>query len=129
MFVEHFQKYEVQWNGQGGRIIFFQNEMPYDVPDQASWMSNATTNGYPAIKVANTVTSFQAQGLGSYCYFNVNTAVKSYHSFEVPAVAGVTFQDMAVVSLGGVGTIQHVINNTGAQADATTNNVYLLNFP
>jgi len=28
LFVEHHQKYEVQWNGQGGRTIFFQNEMP-----------------------------------------------------------------------------------------------------
>jgi hypothetical protein len=128
LFVEHYQKNEVVWNGTGGRIIFFQNEMPYDPPNQAAWM-NGSTQGYPAIKVASGVTTFEAWGLGSYCYFNVNPAVASARAFEVPAVAGVKFHNMAVVSLGGVGTISHVINNTGAAANSTTNNVYLLNFP
>ena len=53
----------------------------------------------------------------------------SLRAFEVPAVAGVKFHDMAVVSLGGVGTISHIINNTGGPANSTTNNVYLVNFP
>ncbi len=128
LFVEHYQKNEVVWNGANGKIIFFQNEMPYDPPNQAAWM-NGTQNGYPAIKVASGVTTFEAWGLGSYCYFNVNPAVTSLHSFEVPAVAGVKFHDMAVVSLGGVGTISHIINNTGGPANPTTNNVYLVSFP
>jgi hypothetical protein len=34
LFVEHYQKYEVTWNGQNGKVIFFQNEMPYDPPNQ-----------------------------------------------------------------------------------------------
>ena len=38
LFVEHYQKTEVIWNGNGGRVIFFQNEMPYDPPSQAAWM-------------------------------------------------------------------------------------------
>ncbi|HZE08375.1 MAG TPA: coagulation factor 5/8 type domain-containing protein, partial [Gemmatimonadaceae bacterium] len=42
LFVEHYQQYQVQWNGNGGRTYFFQNEMPYDVPNQAEWMSGAT---------------------------------------------------------------------------------------
>ena len=37
LFVEHFQKYEVIWNGESGRTIMFQNEMPYDPPNQAAW--------------------------------------------------------------------------------------------
>ncbi|GHJ45275.1 hypothetical protein Cs7R123_26170 [Catellatospora sp. TT07R-123] len=128
LFVEHYQKNEVVWNGANGRIIFFQNEMPYDPPNQAAWM-NGSQNGYPAIKVGSGVTTFEAWGLGSYCYFNVNPAVASARAFEVPAVAGVKFHNMAVVSLGGVGTISRVINNTGAAANSTTNNVYLVNFP
>ncbi len=128
LFVEHYEKYEVVWNGQNGRIIFFQNEMPYDVPDQASWMSPAG-NGYAVIKVANSVTSFEAWGLGSYCYFNVNPAVNAYHAFESPVSAGVKWHDMASVSLGGKGTITHVINDVGAvaQGDATIP-VYLVGF-
>jgi hypothetical protein len=128
LFVEHYQKNEVVWNGANGRIVFFQNEMPYDPPNQAAWM-NGTQNGYPAIKVASGVTTFEAWGLGSYCYFNVNPAVVSARAFDVPAVAGVKFHDMAVVSLGGVGTISRVINNTGGPANSTTNNAYLVNFP
>ena len=38
LFVEHYQKYEVIWNGERGTTIFFQNEMPYDPPDQAAWL-------------------------------------------------------------------------------------------
>jgi hypothetical protein len=36
LFVEHYQKYEVMWNGDRGETIFFQNEMPYDPPRKAS---------------------------------------------------------------------------------------------
>ena len=52
LFVEHYQKYEVVWNGEHGSVIFFQNEMPYDVPSQAAWRSTPTTDGYAAFKVA-----------------------------------------------------------------------------
>ena len=37
LFVEHYQKYQVIWNGENGRTIMFQNEMPYDPPNQAAW--------------------------------------------------------------------------------------------
>ena len=50
LFVEHFQKYDVTWNGNGGQVVFFQNEMPYDAPDQAAWSHNGV-NGYAAIHV------------------------------------------------------------------------------
>src|ERR1700744_4314732 len=38
--VEHYQQNEVQWNGNGGEVVFFQNEMPYAPPSQSAWMSN-----------------------------------------------------------------------------------------
>jgi hypothetical protein len=112
MFVEHFQKYDMTWNGQGGEDIFFQNEMPYDPPNQAAWM-NGSSNGYAAYEVAPTVTTHQAYGLGSYCFFNVNKAVVADHAFEAPNVSGVQFHDILTVSLGA-GVIEHVINSTGA---------------
>ena len=46
--VEHYQKTEVIWTGQGGTNIFFQNELPYDPPSQAAWNKSATQLGYPA---------------------------------------------------------------------------------
>ncbi|HEY0261070.1 MAG TPA: discoidin domain-containing protein [Lacisediminihabitans sp.] len=118
LFVEHYQKYEVLWNGQNGKTIFFQNEMPYDVPDQASWM-NGTTNGYAAYKVAANVTTHEAWGLGSYCYFNVNPSVNATRGFEVPDTPGVKLHDILTVSLGGNGTISHIVNNTGPVAGGT----------
>ncbi|MDI1462246.1 RICIN domain-containing protein [Catellatospora sp. KI3] len=127
LFVEHYQKYQVIWNGNGGRTYFFQNEMPYDPPNQAAWM-NGSTRGYAAYKVANSVTSHQAWGLGSYCYFNVNPAVVADRAFEVPA-SGTTFRDMVTVSLGGTGTIARVINNTGGTANSSNNVVYLTTGP
>ena len=63
--VEHYQQYETVWNGQGGTVIFFQNENPYDVPSQASWMASATQDGYPAFYIPNSVTTFQGYGMGS----------------------------------------------------------------
>ena len=38
--------------------------------------------------------------------------------FEVPATAGVKFHDLVTVSLGGTGTIAHVINNTGGAVNS-----------
>ena len=128
LFVEHYQKYQVIWNGNGGRTYFFQNEMPYDPPNQASWM-NGSTQGYAAYKVGANVTSHEAWGLGSYCFFSANSSVVAAHAFEVPANAGVRFHDMVTVSLGGTGTISHVINNTGGPSNSGSNVANLVSFP
>ncbi|MDX6394295.1 MAG: hypothetical protein QOJ73_5358, partial [Streptosporangiaceae bacterium] len=128
LFVEHYQKTEVAWNGQNGKVIFFQNEMPYDPPNQAAWM-NGSSNGYPAIAVASNVTSFGGWGLGSYCYFNVNPAVNSANAFQSPSTAGVAWHDLLTVSLGGVGTITHVINTTGAVTPSNTTPSNVVSFP
>ena len=117
LFVEHYQKYEVIWNGNGGRTYFFQNEMPYDPPNQNAWRAGA--KGYAAYKVADSVTSHEAWGLGSYCYFNVDPTIHADRGFEVPNVAGVRFHDVFTVSLGGNGVIDHVINGTGGPAQGT----------
>jgi hypothetical protein len=128
LFVEHYQKTEVAWNGQNGKIIFFQNEMPYDPPNQAAWM-NGTANGYPAIAVASNVTSFGGWGLGSYCFFTVNPAVTSASAFQSPTTAGVAWHDLLTVSLGDVGLITHVINNTGAATPTNTTPSDVVSFP
>jgi hypothetical protein len=128
LFIEHYQKTEVAWNGQNGKIIFFQNEMPYDPPNQAAWM-NGSANGYPAIAVASSVTSFGGWGLGSYCFFNVNSAVTSANAFSSPNTAGVAWHGLLTVSLGGVGTITHVINTTGAATPSNTTPSDVVSYP
>ncbi|VVJ22586.1 Secreted protein [Amycolatopsis camponoti] len=129
LFVEHYQKYQVIWNGQGGKTIFFQNEMPYDVPNQASWNAPSGVAGYAAYKVASNVTSHEAWGLGSYCFFDTNPAVSSYHAFEVPNTSGVKFHSLLSVSLNYRGTITHVINDTGAVTPTGTVPVNVVSYP
>ncbi|GAA3541914.1 discoidin domain-containing protein [Kribbella ginsengisoli] len=129
LFVEHYQQYEVLWNGNGGKTYFFQNEFPYDPPDQASWTSGGGTRGWAAYKVANNVTSHEAWGVGSYSFFQVNPALVVDRSFEVPDTPGVKFHDLVSVSLGGVGTIANVINNTGGTANAATQQRYVVSYP
>ncbi|MGI5245296.1 chitobiase/beta-hexosaminidase C-terminal domain-containing protein [Dactylosporangium sp. CA-139066] len=129
LFVEHYQKYEVVWNGQNGKTIFFQNEKPYDVPNQASWIGPNGLNGYAAYKVGPNVTTHEAWGSGSYCFFNANPAVNLYRSFEVPNTAGVRFHSVLTVSLNFNGTITHVINDTGAVTPSGTTPVKVTSYP
>ncbi|MGP9022533.1 RICIN domain-containing protein [Streptomyces sp. BR1] len=128
LFVEHYQQHQVIWNGDGGRTYFFQNEMPYDPPNQAAWM-NGSTRGYDAYKVAGSVTRHEAWGLGSYCYFSSDPSVVADRAFEAPTAPGVRFHDMVTVSLGGKGTIGHVINDSGGTANSGTNVVNLVSGP
>ncbi|MGK3205711.1 RICIN domain-containing protein [Amycolatopsis sp. MEPSY49] len=128
LFVEHYQKTQVVWNGNGGRTYFFQNEMPYDVPNQAGWM-NGSTLGYSAYKVGPNVTSHEAWGLGSYCFFSTNPSVVSAHAFEAPNNPNVRFHDMVTVSLGTQGRINHVINNTGDITPDGTRPSNLVSYP
>jgi hypothetical protein len=118
--VEHYQQYQTLWNGNGGRTYFYQSEMPYDVPSNASWTAGGGENGYPSYKVANSVTSHQAWGTGVYCYFSTNSGVVADRGIEVPST-GTTFHDMIDVSLGGTGTITHIINNSGAKVSSAAN--------
>ncbi|WP_407288579.1 coagulation factor 5/8 type domain-containing protein [Streptomyces sp. BP-8] len=128
LFVEHYQQHQTVWNGERGRTYFYQNEMPYDPPDQGSWM-NGGTKGYAAYKVGDGVKNHEAWGLGSYCFFNVNREVAAEHAFEVPDTPGVRFHDMVTVSLGGTGTIHHVVNGTGGPSDAQRNVANLVGHP
>ncbi|GGC89049.1 hypothetical protein GCM10011512_14950 [Tersicoccus solisilvae] len=115
LFVEHYQRYNVIWNGERGRTVFFQNELPYDAPDQAAWRHDGL-DGWAAYKVANTVRTHEAWGLGSYVYTNVNPSLHATQSFEVPDTPGVVMHSLTTVSLNKAGTIDHVINGQGTAA-------------
>jgi hypothetical protein len=120
LFVEHYQKFQVIWNGQGGTDIFFQNEMPYDPPSQAAWMSGPDTDGYAAFLVSPRVTTFTGYGLGSYCYFDQGIAIEATQAFQVPDTPGVQLNDILTRFLNGSGGIESVVNGTGAAVDAAS---------
>ncbi|HSH71701.1 MAG TPA: adenylyl cyclase [Methylophilaceae bacterium] len=119
--VEHYHQYQTVWNGNGGAVYFYQSEAPYDVPDQASWM-NGNVNGYASYKVADSVTSHEAWGVGVYCFFDTNPLVKLHSAIEAPnnkaGLNGVIFRNITTVSLGGTGEITHVIGDGGDPANS-----------
>jgi hypothetical protein len=112
LFVEHFQEYQTMWNGEAGTLYFYQSEMPYDPPDQASWQHGGV-NGYASYKVASTVTTHDARGLGVYCVFD--TDLVAYDAVESPTAAGVAVQHVVLARFGGASGsgIQSIINGTG----------------
>jgi hypothetical protein len=119
LFIEHYQKYEVIWNGNGGTDIFLQNEMPYDAPSQAAWMEAPGVDGWAAFKVANHVTRFSGYGMGSYSFFNQGINIYAANAFEVPStLAAKSMNDLLTIFLNvsGSGGILNVINNTGGSS-------------
>jgi hypothetical protein len=116
LFVEHYQKFQVIWNGSNGTDIFFQSEMPYDVPSQAAWMSSPTTDGYAAVLVSPTAQHFTGYGMGTYSFFNQGLDIFAAHAYEVPNPANVQMHDLLTIFLdakNGKGGILNVINDTG----------------
>jgi hypothetical protein len=118
--VEHYQKNEVIWSGQGGTDIFFQNELPYDPPSQADWMASSTQNGYPAFLVSPNVRTFQGYGMGSYVVFIQTTAtLHDAEAFQAPHAAGVQFHDVFGVWISGSGGLDSIVNGVGGPVTST----------
>ena len=111
LFVEHNQEYQTLWNGDGGRVYFYQSEMPYDVPSQDAWKHDSV-NGYASYKVADKVKTHEAWGLGIYCFFR-DADVVADNAIETPKGDGIKMHHMVTVFLTGKGGIKHVINGTG----------------
>jgi hypothetical protein len=117
LFVEHFQSYQTIWNGNGGQVYFYQSEIPYDVPDQDTWRpASDNVKGYASYKVADSVNTHTAQGLGVYCFFR-DKAAQLDSAIEAPTNKdGVVLQHMVTFFLDGLAGsgINHVINEVGA---------------
>ncbi|HEY0480056.1 MAG TPA: hypothetical protein VGD37_21195 [Kofleriaceae bacterium] len=128
LFVEHYQRYNVIWNGERGRTVLFQNELPYDPPSQAAWMHHGV-NGFAAYKVADSVRTHEAWGLGSYSFFNVGPDIHAARAFEVPVTPGVKLHDLLSVFLNAFGGIDHVVNDTGAPVNATNQVTNVVSYP
>jgi hypothetical protein len=119
LFVEHYQKTEVVWNGEHGRVTFFQNEMPYDPPSQAAWRSAPDHDGYPALLVSPGVRHFHGAGMGSYSFFDQGVDIFAENAFEVPETPGVRLHNLLTIFLDpskGKGGIRHVVNGVGGSS-------------
>lgn len=118
LFVEHFQQHNTLWNGEDGRVILYQNELPYDPPTQADWTQSDGTLGYPGYAVADDVTTHRLDGAGVYVFNQNNPSIVTANGFSVPETPGVQLHHIMTVNLSA-GTIQHVVNGVGGQADNT----------
>jgi hypothetical protein len=129
LFVEHFQQYNLIWNGQNGTTILFQNELPYDPPTQADWM-NGNVEGWAGYKVGDQVTTHQLYGGGVYVFNQNNPSIHTENGFEVPVTPGVQLHHIMTVNLSA-GTIDHVVNGVGDAADTSKIGVpvYIVDYP
>jgi len=121
LFVEHHQQYQTLWNGNGGRLYFYQSELPYDPPSQSAWSEAPGVDGYASYKVANTVTSHEAYGLGIYAVFINSVNISCLNAIETPTNSQqVNVHDMMDVYIAGntsgsgTSEIYHIINGTGS---------------
>jgi hypothetical protein len=126
LFVEHHQQYQVLWKGNDGRTYFYQSEIPYDPPDQASYTSGkdakgARINGWASYKVADTVTAHEAWGLGVYSVFRHPDVVLA-RAIEVPVNPNVKFHHMITVALDNLGEISNVIDDAGGPTSTKPRN-------
>jgi hypothetical protein len=119
LFVEHCQEYQTVWNGNGGRVYFYQSELPYDPPSQEAWR-HGEIHGYASYKVSDAVTTHEAWGLGVYCVFHAAPVVAD-NAIETPTAPGVKMHHLVTIRLAGKpgSGICHVINGTGAPVIST----------
>ena len=117
LFVEHFQEYNLIWNGENGRTILYQNELPYDPPTQADWMHDGV-EGWAGYKVGDHVKTHRLDGGGVYVFNRNNPSIHTENGFEVPETPGVRLHHVMTVNLSA-GTIDHVVNGVGDAADVT----------
>ena len=119
LFAEHTQNYQTVWNGENGRLYFYQSEMPYDVPSQDAW-KHGTVNGYASYKVGDQVKNHEAWGLGVYCYFNQGLPIWADCAVEAPPGDGIKFHHLTSIHLNADGGIRHVLNDKGGQVQTGT---------
>lgn len=117
LFVEHFQEYNTIWNGERGRVVLYQNELPYDPPTQADWTAPDGTLGWAAYKVSDNVKTHHLWGGGVYVFNRNNPDIVTENGYEVPAVPGVRLTHVMTNNLSGPGIINHVVNGIGDTVD------------
>jgi len=113
LFNEHFQEYQTLWNGDNGKVYFYQSEMPYDPPTVDAWKHD-TVNGYASYKVSEKVTNHEAWGLGVYCVF-YDALVIADDAIEIPEKLEQKIHHSIMFWLNGTkgSMIKHLINNKG----------------
>jgi len=119
LFNEHFQEYQTLWNGENGRVFFYQSEMPYDPPSVEAW-KHGTTNGYASYKVADKVKNHHAVGLGIYNVF-YDAPILVDQAIEAPRLLENNFYHKVIFWLNGnkQSEVRSIINGKGGAVNST----------
>lgn len=117
LFNEHFQEYQTVWNGEKGRVYFYQSEMPYDPPTVDSW-KHGETYGYASYKVADNVKDHKAWGVGIYNVF-YNAPVIVDQAIETPLAVEKNFYHKVIIWLNGnkESRVKSIINGRGGSVN------------
>jgi hypothetical protein len=117
LFNEHYQEYQTLWNGNNGRVYFYQSEMPYDPPTVDAWKHDGVY-GYASYKVSDNVKSHDAWGIGIYNVF-YNAPVIVDNAMETPAPIESTIHHKIIFWLNGNkdSVVKSIINGKGGQID------------
>ncbi len=113
LFNEHFQEYQTIWNGENGRVYFYQSEMPYDPPSVEAW-KHGSTFGYASYKVADHVKMHQAWGIGIYNVF-YDAPIIVDQAIETPPAIEKDIHHITIFWLNGnkKSVVKSVINGKG----------------
>lgn len=119
LFNEHFQEYQTLWNGENGRVYFYQSEMPYDPLSIDTW-KHGNTYGYASYKVADNVKSQHAWGLGIYNVF-YDAPIIVDQAIETPEILENNFYHKLTFWLNGnkESVVKSIINGKGGAVNAT----------
>jgi hypothetical protein len=120
LFNEHFQEYQTLWNGNNGRVYFYQSEMPYDPPAVDAWKHDGIY-GYASYKVADHVKSHEAWSIGIYNVF-YDAPVIVDNAIETPVHLEGNIHNKIIFWLNGnkESIVKSIINGKGGPVNVTT---------
>ncbi len=119
LFNEHFQEYQTLWEGENGRVYFYQSEMPYDPPAVEEWKHNGTY-GYASYKVGDNVKMHQAWGLGIYNVF-FDAPIIVDQAIETPTLLENSIYHKVIIWLNGTkgSKVKSIINGKGDEINSS----------
>jgi hypothetical protein len=119
LFNEHFQEYQTLWNGNDGKVYFYQSEMPYDPPTADAWNHDGI-NGYASYKVSDNVKSHEAWGIGIYNVF-YNAPVIVDNAIETPPALEDSIHHKIIFWLNGnkESIVKSIINGKGGSVSVS----------
>jgi hypothetical protein len=119
LFNEHYQEYQTLWNGENGRVYFYQSEMPYDPPSADAW-KHGSVNGFASYKVSENVKNHEAWGIGIYnVFYNAPCVVDN--AIETPVDVEKNMHHMIIFWLNGnkESIVKSIINGKGSAVNQT----------